>query len=311
MQALPIAAVLIVMTVALYAGRDQLTGAITASGSFIASQFSGGATAAAHVAPTSSPATTAFKADVHTAATKPATGGATEQSSKAQQAAGTAAAGAADATAKPKQDGPGSAAATAATTTNAGAAGGQAQGQAGTAAAATTVATAVQGNAGAAAEPKLITTVDHKGQQVRILDVPIPADCHAQNHADYAGDGVVWGLGNKKASAADCCQACKDHAKTHSHMPCNVWVWCGDPSGICWTMDIHNHTTGDCWLKHQAKWDNNPDLTQSNLEINHSGKFSAEFRATHKTSPEMVPWVAGLIPGSKPAGGQARRLGRV
>ncbi len=40
----------------------------------------------------------------------------------------------------------------------------------------------------------------------QILDVPIPGDCYPSNHADYAGDGVVWGLGHKKASAADCCR---------------------------------------------------------------------------------------------------------
>lgn len=40
----------------------------------------------------------------------------------------------------------------------------------------------------------------------QILDVPIPEDCYPSKHADYAGDGVVWGLGHKQASAADCCR---------------------------------------------------------------------------------------------------------
>ncbi|KAG2432799.1 hypothetical protein HXX76_008533 [Chlamydomonas incerta] len=62
-----------------------------------------------------------------------------------------------------------------------------------------------------------------------------------------------------------------------------------------------DHTTGDCWLKHQDKWDNNPDLSKSNLEINHKGAFTADFRAVHKTSPEMVPWVAGVVPIKKAA----------
>ncbi|KXZ47567.1 hypothetical protein GPECTOR_34g726 [Gonium pectorale] len=144
---------------------------------------------------------------------------------------------------------------------------------------------------------------------MQILDVPIPEDCYPQQNADYAGDGVVWGLGHKKASAAECCAACKEHqAKHRDDRPCNVWVWCGDPSGICWTMDIHNHTTGDCWLKHQEKWDNNPDRSKSNLEVNHQGKFSAEFRAVHKTAPELVPWVAGIVPVRKV---QRRLLGTV
>lgn len=32
-----------------------------------------------------------------------------------------------------------------------------------------------------------------------------------------------------------------------------------------WTMDIHNHTTGDCWLKWQSGWDNNVDHKTTNL----------------------------------------------
>lgn len=62
-------------------------------------------------------------------------------------------------------------------------------------------------------------------------------------------------------------------------------------------MDIHKHTTGDCWLKYQAGWDNVTDRSKTNLKVNHRGKFSAEFRAEHKTSPELVPWIAGVIPG--------------
>ena len=111
---------------------------------------------------------------------------------------------------------------------------------------------------------------------------------------------------------------------------------------------LADHTTGDCWLKHQEKWDNNPDLTTSNLvglavlvqyncpvmthlygiasgahkfrwvgcctiivrtpllvhlnrvpcypqEINHKGAFTAEFRAVHKTSPEMVRSKCGCL----------------
>lgn len=38
---------------------------------------------------------------------------------------------------------------------------------------------------------------------------------------------------------------------------------------------------------------------RSNLKINHQGKFSDEFRREHKTSPEMVPWWAGVNPAGK------------
>jgi len=30
-------------------------------------------------------------------------------------------------------------------------------------------------------------------------------------------------------------------------------------------MDIHNHTTGDCWLKHQSGWDGDTDRKTTNL----------------------------------------------
>ncbi|KAJ9508252.1 hypothetical protein QJQ45_011760 [Haematococcus lacustris] len=74
-----------------------------------------------------------------------------------------------------------------------------------------------------------------------------------------------------------------------------------DPSGVCWTMDIHNHTTGDCWLKYQAGWDNIVDLKKSNLKVNHQNQFTPAFRKEHKTAPLLVPWVAGLVPQARPA----------
>jgi hypothetical protein len=35
-----------------------------------------------------------------------------------------------------------------------------------------------------------------------------------------------------------------------------------------------------------------PEFAQ---KINHRGKFTPEFRSEHKTAPEMVPWIAGLV----------------
>ncbi|EFJ46289.1 hypothetical protein VOLCADRAFT_105646 [Volvox carteri f. nagariensis] len=126
---------------------------------------------------------------------------------------------------------------------------------------------------------RVIVEIEDKGRKLQILDVPIPEDCYPQQHTDYAGDAVVWGLGHKRASAAECCQACRDHQlKAGGNMPCNIWVWCGDPSGICWTM-----------------------------EINHQGAFSADFRAVHRTAPEFVPWVAGVVPVKAKTAATARR----
>jgi len=160
---------------------------------------------------------------------------------------------------------------------------------------------------------KVITTVKlSNNQTMEILDEPIPDDCYAEQHGDYDGFAVQWGLGHKARSAAECCRMCKEFKPSDAvGNKCNVWVWCGDPSGVCWTMDIHAHTTGDCWLKWQSGWDNVVDLKATNLKVNHRGRFSQAFRSEHKTAPEFVPWVAGLHPTGDPkpatgkAGGQA------
>lgn len=73
-------------------------------------------------------------------------------------------------------------------------------------------------------------------------------------------------------------------------------LWRAGHPGFCWTPDIHNHTTGTCWLKYQEGWDNNVDLSKSNLKANHRGKYSEEFRSIHKTAPVDTQWVAGVIP---------------
>ncbi|PNW77621.1 hypothetical protein CHLRE_10g444750v5 [Chlamydomonas reinhardtii] len=277
-QSLPLLLFLIILGVGSYMGREQIENAIEASGTFIASQFGGG-NKAAIAAAGGAAKVEAPKAKVEAPKVEAPKVEAPKVEAPKVEPAKTEAAAQVEVTEEAARGG--------ATTT----------------------------------QPKVITEIDDKGRKLQILDVPIPEDCYPSKHADYAGDGVVWGLGHKQASAADCCAACKEHQKKFAtNKPCNVWVWCGDPSGVCWTMDIHSkrschmchgwslyHTTGDCWLKHQEKWDNNPDLTTSNLEINHKGAFTAEFRAVHKTSPEMVPWVAGLVPIKKQA---TRRVSR-
>mmetsp|Transcript_50051 Transcript_50051/g.160158 ORF Transcript_50051/g.160158 Transcript_50051/m.160158 type:complete len:172 (+) Transcript_50051:262-777(+) len=118
--------------------------------------------------------------------------------------------------------------------------------------------------------------------------------CTWTNHLDLDGEAVVWGMNHKTDSAEECCQRCKDF-KPRGGKPCMMWVWCGDPSGVCWSMDIWNHTTGECWLKYQEGWDGNPDLDSSNIRINQRGAFAAQFRREHRTAPLMVPWTAGVL----------------
>ena len=88
------------------------------------------------------------------------------------------------------------------------------------------------------------------------------------------------------------CQAHTPKAR-RGWRPCNVWVFCSDPSGQCWSADIWPHETGECWLKYQHGWDGN----RSTLAVNDRGRFSDRFREQHTTAPQYVPWVAGALPG--------------
>ncbi|KAL4451841.1 hypothetical protein ABPG75_007503 [Micractinium tetrahymenae] len=118
-----------------------------------------------------------------------------------------------------------------------------------------------------------------------------------QEHADYDGPALRWGLTHKLASAAQCCQACKKLSqKQPDGSRCNVWVYCPSPTGECWSPDIWNHTTGECWLKYQEGWDGVTDREKTNLAVNRRGAYPPEFRAVHTTAPEMVAWVAGVFP---------------
>lgn len=60
-----------------------------------------------------------------------------------------------------------------------------------------------------------------------------------------------------------------------------------------------NHTTGECWLKYQAGWDNNVDRAATNLVVNARGPYPDAYRQEHKTSP------GGPL---GPAGWQLRQL---
>ena len=122
-------------------------------------------------------------------------------------------------------------------------------------------------------------------RQQELLNEPLPADCYPEESADYDGSGVTWGLTFKRPSAAQCCQTCKEATVEAHGKRANVWVFCPSPTGLCWSQDIWNHTTGECWCKVQADWDGNTDLKASNLKANNRGAYPAAFRQEHKTSP--------------------------
>ncbi|OUZ99833.1 hypothetical protein BVC80_7091g4 [Macleaya cordata] len=114
---------------------------------------------------------------------------------------------------------------------------------------------------------------------------PLPPECNAELHTDYAGAAVRWGLTHHKESAADCCQACLDQAKNAKpgEMKCNIWVYCPSENG-CHSPDIYEHKHQECWLK-QA------DIPK----VTFKKKYSQSYRNAHPSAPVFVPWLSGVI----------------
>ncbi|KAK4599483.1 hypothetical protein RGQ29_009510 [Quercus rubra] len=114
---------------------------------------------------------------------------------------------------------------------------------------------------------------------------PIPTECHTQLHTDYDGAAVRWGLTHHKESAADCCQACLDHAKRAKpgEKKCNIWVYCPTEDG-CHSPDIYQHKHQECWLKSAEK-----------PRLNFKDKYPDSYRNSHPNAPFVVPWVSGVI----------------
>ena len=81
-----------------------------------------------------------------------------------------------------------------------------------------------------------------------------------------------------------------NEAGTHKAQPCNVFVYCPTPlsdGGLCWSNDVWNHTSGECWLKNQP----NPARPVA-------GAYNAYpdgYRKKHRTAPEKVQWMSGSL----------------
>ena len=125
----------------------------------------------------------------------------------------------------------------------------------------------------------------------KLANLPNPLSCHANDGFDIAGDAAFnWGITFHVKHAGECCAACAKHqtfcadpknlgkvfwetkqlpdgptqkqpppvkAACHRGALCNAWVFCpGDPTGPatdrCFSYTIHNHSQGECWLKHEA-----------------------------------------------------------
>ncbi|KAK9831741.1 hypothetical protein WJX74_007749 [Apatococcus lobatus] len=91
--------------------------------------------------------------------------------------------------------------------------------------------------------------------------------CEALEHTEYWGDVVRWGDRFKKATAQECCQACRAHLPPKPEdRTCNVWVHCGDVA-IC--GGYHQQ----CWLKH----------------LPHADGIAPKAEGPH------VPWTSGIV----------------
>ncbi|KAG0581671.1 hypothetical protein M758_4G273900 [Ceratodon purpureus] len=113
----------------------------------------------------------------------------------------------------------------------------------------------------------------------------IPPECHAEVHTDYGGAAVRWGLTHHVGSAADCCQACLDHAKnaTAEEKKCNIWVYCPSEGG-CHSPDKYTHENHECWLKQADE-----------PVLNFKDHYSEEYRQQHPAAPSVVPWISGVV----------------
>ena len=112
--------------------------------------------------------------------------------------------------------------------------------------------------------------------------------CNPILHAGFGGGSLGWGMTFRVATAQECCDACRAHARacveshsrgkvyylrrwqgnvteercpshmssnedgTHQAQPCNVFVFCPTPhsaGGLCWSNDVWNHSYGEWCIR--------------------------------------------------------------
>lgn len=117
----------------------------------------------------------------------------------------------------------------------------------------------------------------------------------AEQHADYDGLGVKWGIGHKKQTWQECEAACRafDHTRERgpfSGLPCNVWTWCSQK--VCFEPDAHSHSFGDCWLK----FTEDPHAPEVNWR---TPAMKPSFVRRHRKQVDWetvgCPWVSGAL----------------
>ena len=152
--------------------------------------------------------------------------------------------------------------------------------------------------------------------------------CHARDHFDLSGDAAfVWGMGFRVEDAGACCAACAAHRRVcgkarsrgsifwrtsrgQNHMcsggrrnACNAWVFCaGDParSNRCFSYDVHNHTRGECWLKHEPHPEHpvaaGPTLPRAMRDApRRQWPWAVAERLWPWPVPEYLAWQSGIL----------------
>ena len=155
--------------------------------------------------------------------------------------------------------------------------------------------------------------------------------CHAREGYDLAGDAATWGLAFNVESAAESSAACAAQRAVCGHSNsrgkpiwrasrrertqgrcsgapgvCNSWVFCpgsNDTPGAndrCFSYTIHNHSKGECWLKHEAN-QSHPIAAGPTLPLRMRRAPRKDWPWAVATNvwpwevPEKIHWQAGLL----------------
>ena len=84
---------------------------------------------------------------------------------------------------------------------------------------------------------------------------------------------------------------------------CNAWVFCaGDParSNRCFSYDVHNHTRGECWLKHEPHPEHpiaaGPTLPRAMRDApRQQWPWAVAERLWPWPVPEHLAWQSGIV----------------
>ena len=164
--------------------------------------------------------------------------------------------------------------------------------------------------------------------------------CFAKEHEDIAGDAAyVWGLSFNVASAAECCAACaaqqdmcskqgsrgnvfwtaSQREKTRARCSgntagkCNAWVFCPGSTETpgaedrCFSYTIHNHSKGECWLKHEKNMTvpiaAGPTLPQKMRDAPRKDwPWAVAVNVWPWAVPPTIAWQAGILTSSSTKG---------